>query len=62
MLDILGRHRIPGYSEATEKDCFGEMLSWNMLAAGILPQNLDNRCLKFFGAMGGEQLIINGMI
>jgi len=28
------------------------MLSWNILAAGILPQNLDNRCLKFIGSMG----------
>ncbi|CAL1156254.1 unnamed protein product [Cladocopium goreaui] len=42
--------------EATEKECFGEMLSWNILAAGILPQNLDNRCLKFTSAQGDESM------
>ena len=40
--------------KASEKECFGEMLSWNILAAGILPQNLDNRCLKFIGPAMGE--------
>ena len=25
------------------QDCFGEMLSWHMLAAGVAPQSLDNR-------------------
>ena len=38
--------------EASEKELFGEMLSWNMLAAGISPQSLDNRCLKFTSSQG----------
>ena len=30
------------------------MLSWNMLAAGIAPSALDNRCLKFTSSQGEE--------
>ncbi|CAE7657458.1 RFC5, partial [Symbiodinium pilosum] len=42
--------------QASEKDCFGEMLSWHMLAAGVAPQSLDNRCLKFTDASGTEAM------
>ena len=41
---------------ASEKDLFGEMLSWHVLAAGILPQSLDNRCLKFTSSQGEEAM------
>lgn len=34
-------------TKASEKESFGEMLSWNMLAAGIMPHTLDNRCLRW---------------
>ncbi|CAE7276171.1 RFC5 [Symbiodinium natans] len=42
--------------QASEKDCFGEMLAWQMHAAGIAPQSLDNRCLKFTDAKGTEAM------
>mmetsp|Transcript_55186 Transcript_55186/g.103455 ORF Transcript_55186/g.103455 Transcript_55186/m.103455 type:complete len:222 (+) Transcript_55186:63-728(+) len=40
--------------EAAEKDRLGEMLSRNMLCAGIEPQALDNRCLSFRDTKGLE--------
>ena len=42
--------------EASEKESFGEMLSWNMLAAGIMPHTLDNRCLRFTSDQGEEAM------
>jgi len=42
--------------QASDKESFGEMLSWQMLAAGIPPPSLDNRCLKFTDARGTEAM------
>lgn len=42
-------------TKASEKESFGEMLSWNMLAAGILPHTLDNRCLRWDSVKGLEK-------
>ncbi|CAE8711748.1 unnamed protein product, partial [Polarella glacialis] len=36
----------------SDKDSLGEMLTWHMLSAGILPGSLDNRCLKFTNQKG----------
>ena len=40
--------------EASEKESFGEMLSWHMASNGIEPQFLDNRCLTFTSSKGEE--------
>eukprot|EP00933_Yihiella_yeosuensis_P004373 TRINITY_DN108740_c0_g1_i1.p1 TRINITY_DN108740_c0_g1~~TRINITY_DN108740_c0_g1_i1.p1 ORF type:complete len:365 (-),score=58.38 TRINITY_DN108740_c0_g1_i1:72-1097(-) len=52
--------------KSADKELFGEMLTWHMLSAGILPGALDNRCLKFFDhkgqvAVGSKEDIVRMM-